>query len=51
MEDKNELKIIALRNALDLAVVDKNKTTDTVVDDAKKFHDFLVKEDDNKDTG
>ena len=54
MEDKNELKVIALRSALDLAVTNKSngdKTAGSVVEDAKTLHDFLVKEDDNKDTG
>lgn len=55
MEDKCELKVIALRSALDLAVTNRNvnnpgKTAERIVSDAKTMHDFLVKEDDNKNT-
>ena len=54
MEDKNELKVIALRSALDLAITNNKgngaKTAGSVVEDAKTLYDFLVKEDDNKDT-
>lgn len=50
MEDKCELKGIALRGALELASGKENKTADDVVNDAQKLHGFLVEEAGNKET-
>ncbi|MGR3302304.1 MAG: hypothetical protein ACUZ8I_07345 [Candidatus Scalindua sp.] len=51
MGDKSELKTIALRSALDLVAANRgaSRTVEEVVKDAKAIHDFLVKEEDDKE--